>query len=111
MAYATYYKDILDLNYPDCNACEIESWTYPLSASTQQVAKENFRKYDDNYAFITKTGLFSAPITGQGWPCSKRKHYLAMALIESGKSEEQVIEAVSILKAGKLLVPASQASP
>lgn len=111
MAYATYCKDVLGLDYPDCNACEIESWTNPLYESNQQETKEKIRTYNIIYKFIVDAGLFSAPSKGQGWSYSKPKHYLAIALVESRKSEEEVIEAINILKAGKLFISALCSSP
>jgi hypothetical protein len=104
MAYATYYKDVLGLDYPDCNAYEIESWTYPLYESNQQEAKEKIWRYNIIYNFIVDVGLFSAPLEGQGWPYSKPEHYLAIALVESQKSKEEVIEAINILMAGKSFI-------
>jgi hypothetical protein len=111
MAYATYYKDVLGLDYPDCNACEIESWTNPLYESNQQEAKEKIRRYNITYKFIVDAGLFSAPLEGQGWSYSKPKHYLAIALVESRKSKGEVIEAINILKAGKSFISALCSSP
>lgn len=111
MAYATYLKDILGLDYPDCHAYEIESWTYPLYESSQQEAKDKLRRYNITYKFINDARLFSSPLTGQGWPYSKPKHYLAIALVESRKSTEEVVEAINILKAGKLFTSALCSSP
>ena len=110
MAYATYCKDFLDLDFPDCNACEVESWEYPLYQSKQKEAKEKIRRYDDIYGLIGGAGLFTAPVGGQGWRYSKPGHYLAIALVESQKSREEVIEAIGILKAGKSPVSASYSS-
>jgi hypothetical protein len=111
MAHATYYKDCLSLDYPDCNAFEIESWTDPLYESNQQEAKEKIRRYDNAYDLIFDAGLFSAPLEDQGWSYSKPKHYLAIALVESLKSKEEVVEAINILKTSKWFISALCSSP
>ena len=106
MAQATYYKDVLGLDYPDCNACEVEGWTHPLYASDQPEAKEKLRRFNITRNFIDDAKLFSGPVGSQGWDYDKPEHYLAMALIESRMSKDEVAEAISILKAGKSFISA-----
>lgn len=106
IAQATHYKDLLGLNYLDCNACEIEGWTYPLYASNQQDAKEKLRRFDITLELIDDAKLFSGPVGAQGWHYSKPEHYLAIALVESRMSKGDVTEAINILKAGKSFISA-----
>lgn len=105
MAQATYYKDILGLDYLNCNACEVEGWTHPLYyAYDKPEAKEKLRRFDIICEFISDAKLFSSPVGGQGWDYDKPEHYLAIALIESRMSKDDVVEAISILKAGKSFI-------
>jgi hypothetical protein len=103
MTMGTYYKDILGLDYPDCTSCSIEGWTYPLYESKQQEAKEKLSRYDKIKSLISAANIFSAASDGQGYDYDKPEEYLAIALVESQKTREEVEQAISILKDGESL--------
>ena len=111
MAHATDYKDILGIDYVDCNACPVEGWINPLSESKEPDAKAKLHKYDFIYSLVNDARLFSEPLDGQGWAYSKPQKYLAIVLVESRTSDEEIKEALKTLKTSKSFISASCAIP
>ena len=104
MAMATCYKNILGLNYPDCASCSVEHWTYPFYESKQQDAKEKLAKCTMIRRMIHSAKIISAASVDQWYNYNKPVEYLAIALIESQKSEYEVTQSICILHDGKWLL-------
>ncbi|KAI9766498.1 MAG: hypothetical protein M1840_006455 [Geoglossum simile] len=98
MAMATDYKNFLGLEYPDCTACRVEAWTYPLSESKEKEAKYKLLKFDRIRGMIHDAEIFSAAADDQGWDYNKPGQYLATAFVESNRTREEVEEAIAVLK-------------
>jgi hypothetical protein len=98
MAMATDYKNLLGLEYPDCPACRVEAWTNPLSESKEKEAKYKLLKFYNINDMIHDAEIFSAPAGDQGWNYNKPRQYLAIALVESNRTTEEVEEAIAVLK-------------
>ena len=103
MTMASYYKDFLGLDYPDCTSCSIEAWTYPLHDSVQEEAKEKVSRFRKTTSLLNAAKIFSAPSEGQGYGYIKPRQYLAIALVESGKTSDEIEQAIGMLKDGKSL--------
>jgi hypothetical protein len=98
MAMATDYKNLLGLEYPDCTACIVEAWTYPLYESKEKEAKHKLLKFEKIKDMIQDAAIFSAAADGQGYDYDKPEEYLAIALVESNRTREEVEEAIGVLK-------------
>ncbi|KAI9760570.1 MAG: hypothetical protein M1840_002385 [Geoglossum simile] len=98
MTMATNYKDFLGLDYPDCASCCIEAWTFPLYESKEKEAKEKLAKYAEVKLMIKAAKIFSTAADGQGYDYDKPEEYLAIAFVESGKSKNEVEQAIAVLK-------------
>ncbi|KAI9784474.1 MAG: hypothetical protein M1839_002130 [Geoglossum umbratile] len=98
MTMATNYKDFLGLDYPDCDSCCIEAWTFPLYESKEKEAKEKLAKYAEVKRMIKAAKIFSTAADGQGYDYDKPEEYLAIAFVESGKSKNEVEQTIAVLK-------------
>ena len=100
MTIGTYYKNLLGLDYPDCTSCSVEGWTYRLYKQQEATKKLSYKKIKN---LISAANIFSAASDGQGDDYDKPEEYLAIALVESQKTWEEVEQATSILKEGESL--------
>ncbi|KAI9859997.1 MAG: hypothetical protein M1813_006344 [Trichoglossum hirsutum] len=96
MTMATYYKDFLGLDYPDCTSCNVEAWSYPLYK--EQEEREKLAIYRKIKNMIHDVRIFSAASDGQGYDYDKPEEYLAIALVESRKTRNEVEQTVSVLE-------------
>ncbi|KAH0566222.1 hypothetical protein GP486_000369 [Trichoglossum hirsutum] len=101
MTMATNYKDFLSLDYPDCTSCCVEAWIFPLYESKEKEAKEKLAKYREAKSMIKAAKIFSTAADGQGYDYDKPEEYLAIAFVESGKSKNEVEQAIAVLKGRK----------
>jgi hypothetical protein len=76
----------------------VEAWTYPLSESKEKEAKYKLLKFDKIRGMIHDAEIFSAASNNQGWDYNKPGQYLAIALVESNRTSEEVEEAIAVLK-------------
>ena len=105
MKAASEYKNIMGMDFVDCNEFDFESW----ERSARDVAGEKavrgtgekWLKYVSYRYIIDGADLFSKPLGDQGWEYTKPYEYLAAACVECGLDEENVKMGVSKVLAGK----------
>jgi hypothetical protein len=100
---ATTYKDILGLEYIDCNACSVEDWIDALRRSEQEEAKEKLSRYGTFTDLIQNARIFSSPSHGQGYYDVKPERYLAIAFVESRMTRGEEEQAISTLQNSRSL--------
>jgi hypothetical protein len=103
IAIGTRYKDLLKLEYPDCNSFDVEGWTFPRYESKQKEAKEQLLRYKKFRSLIKDANIFSAASEDQGYTYPKPWEYLAIALVESQKTQAEIEGAISLLKLSESL--------
>ena len=69
----------------------------PQTPQTTNLNKK-LSRYENIRDLIHIADLFPAPSTDQGWYYDKQEEYLAIALVENRKTQEEVEQAISILK-------------
>ena len=106
MKAASEYKNIMGLDFVDCNEFDFESWVRSArnvaGEKTARGTNEKWLKYLSFRYIIVDCDLFSKPIADQGWEYTKPYEYLAAACVECELDEETVKMLVSKVLAGKL---------
>ena len=100
---ASEYKDILELNFADCEDFDYGSWEETAILERKDPSARSF-KYD-LYAkyrkIIDDADVFDPPAREAGWTYTKPYEYLAVACLESGFDTDKVKGAVATLLAGR----------
>ena len=67
MTLATYYKDILELDYPGCASCSVEAWTSPLYESNQPEARDKLSRHSKIQSLIQDAKILCVASDSQGY--------------------------------------------
>ena len=91
-ARATEFKDRLNIPFPDCHDCDIDSH---LAKIGKDYAKDNV--HTDISEMLANCRLFDPPAAHEGMPYYKDEGYLAIVLTESGWSRKRIEDALNEL--------------
>lgn len=96
MSLATAYKDLIGLEFRDCEKFDYELWKNSLisSAATSAEARDRWQKFNDYSDQIHKAPVFDPPTAQQGWHYNKPNDYLAASFVKSDLTPDQVKEAI-----------------
>ena len=98
MKAASEYKNIIGIDYVDCNDFDLRSWEYNAhhraGGKASHEMGEKWLKYARYRRIILNADLFTEPTLDQGWYYTKPYEYLAAACVDGGLDEESVNKAV-----------------
>ena len=88
MRLASAYKNLIGLNFANCDKFDYESWqtTILISARTKKSSEDKWNKYKAYRHEITHPPVFDASTPSQGWHFNKPSFYLAAAFVECNLS-------------------------
>jgi hypothetical protein len=107
MRLASDYASFLSLPISDCFAHDTDAWIQDVLLAgrqhepARQVAREKWNHYEAAHDLVDDARIFDAALPDQGWSYSKPCDYLAVGLVESGMTLEQVEIALKKLQARK----------
>lgn len=102
MSLATAYKNLIGLEFRDCENFDFESWQDSLlrSAGTSAEARDRWQKFGDYSDLINRAPVFDPPTAQQGWDYNKPNDYLAASFAESDLTPDQVKESIHKIISG-----------
>lgn len=99
---ASAYKNLLGLEFCDCENFDHQSWQESLLCATRTSAeaRDRWENYDTYLGMIHQAPVFDMPTAGQGWYYNKPNEYLAASFVESNLTIDQVKEAIKTIISG-----------
>lgn len=103
MRLASAYKNLIGLNFADCDKFDFELLQTSIlaSARTTKSSEDKWNKYKAYRHEITRPPVFDSSTPSQGWHFNKPSFYLAAAFIECNLSLGDVSEAIKMILTGK----------
>lgn len=102
MSLASAYKNLVGLEFCDCENFDYESWQESLlcAIDTSAEARDRWQKFSTCSEMIHQAPVFDPPTARQGWHYNKPNDYLAASFAESNLTIDQVKEAMKIIISG-----------
>lgn len=97
---ASEYKDLLGINFNDCNDFDFESWQ---KSALRDDSNSKLLEYRTCRRMIDEANIFNEPTSHQGWEYTKPPKYLAAACVQCDLSEEAVKAGIARMITGKFL--------
>lgn len=105
---ATNYASYLGLDFPDAFKVDTDGWLKAASMNLENDEKSTaatwYERVQEVRSRIIKKRLFDKPGPSQGWPYSKPRDYLAIALLSSSWDQPKIFEAIDTLLVRKYTI-------